>query len=83
MGVKRGRNGLRQILDGVEFPATRDAVVAAALDADADEEMMSALRAIPDAEYNQANEILRAVPLPERDPRSGTESARVQERRQG
>ena len=82
MGVKRGRNGLRQILDGVDFPMTRDAVVAEALGSDADEEIMSALRAMPDAEFNEANEILRAVPLPERDPRSGTESARAQERKQ-
>lgn len=82
MGVKRGRSGLRRILDGVEFPASRDAVVAAALDAGADEEIVSALRAVPDAEYNEAKEILGAVPLPEYEPGSHTESARAQERRE-
>ncbi|WP_017587700.1 DUF2795 domain-containing protein [Nocardiopsis ganjiahuensis] len=82
MGVKRGRDGLRKILDGVDFPETRDAVVAAALDAGADEEIMSALRAIPDAEYYEAKEILGAVPLPDREPGSHTETARSQEREQ-
>lgn len=82
MGVKRGRSGLRQILDGVEFPESRDAVVTAALNAGADEEIVSALRAIPDAEYNEAKEILGAVPLPEHEPGSHTESARAREREQ-
>lgn len=80
MGVKRGRSGLRQILDEMEFPETRDGVVAVALNTGADEEIVSALRAIPDAEYNEAKEILGAVPLPEYEPDSHTESARARER---
>ncbi|MEU3018409.1 MULTISPECIES: DUF2795 domain-containing protein [unclassified Nocardiopsis] len=80
MGVERGLTGLRNILDGLRFPVTRDAAVDAALEARADEEIVSALRAMPDAEYNEPKEILGAVPLPEREPRSHTESARARER---
>lgn len=80
MGVERGREGLRRILEGVRFPVTRDAVVDAALESGADEEMVSALRAMPAAEFNEENAILRAVPLPEDEPDSHTEAARVQER---
>ncbi|GHC71855.1 hypothetical protein GCM10007079_04640 [Nocardiopsis terrae] len=82
MGVKRGRSGLRQVLAGMDFPQPRDAVVTAALEAGADEEIVSALRSIPDAEYNEANEILGSVPLPEYEPGSHTESAQAQERDQ-
>ncbi|WP_087098570.1 DUF2795 domain-containing protein [Nocardiopsis sp. JB363] len=82
MGVERGLEGLRNVLEGMRFPVTRDAVVNAALDAEADEEMVSALRAMPAAEFNEANEILRAVPLPETEPDSHTEAARVRERDQ-
>lgn len=80
MGVERGLAGLRNVLEGVRFPVTRDSVVDAALDAGADEEMVSALRAMPAAEFNEANEILRAVPLPDTEPNSHTESARARER---
>ncbi|MFE1166410.1 DUF2795 domain-containing protein [Nocardiopsis sp. NPDC058789] len=80
MGVERGLDGLRKVLDGLGFPLTRDEAVAAALDAGADEEIVSALRAMPNAEYNEAKEILAAVPLPEREPGSHTESARSRER---
>ncbi|WP_017542721.1 DUF2795 domain-containing protein [Nocardiopsis prasina] len=82
MGVERGLDGLRRVLDGLGFPVTRDEAVAAALDAGADEEMVSALRSMPDAEYNEPKEILGAVPLPEREPGSHTESARARERGQ-
>lgn len=83
MGVERGREGLRRILEGMRFPVTRDEVVARALESDADEELMSALRAMPAAEFNEKNEILRAVPVPETAPDSHTESARVREQGRG
>lgn len=79
MGVERGREGLRRILEGVRFPVSRDAVVEAALESGADEELVSALRAMPAAEFNEKNAILRAVPLPEDEPDSHTESARARE----
>ncbi len=82
MGVERGRAGLRRILEGVAFPAGRDRLVAAALEADGDEELLSALRAMPPADFYEANEVLRAVPLPEDEPDSHTESARSRERPQ-
>ncbi|MBR8744731.1 DUF2795 domain-containing protein [Nocardiopsis sp. MG754419] len=80
MGVERGIEGLRRVLAGVRFPVSRDTVVTAALDAGADEEMVSALRAMPAAEFNEENEILRAVPLPDAEPDAHTEAARVRER---
>ncbi|KOX14060.1 DUF2795 domain-containing protein [Nocardiopsis sp. NRRL B-16309] len=82
MGVKRGVDGLRQILDAMDFPADKDTIVERALAADGDEEMLSALRSMPPADFNEPNEVLRAVPLPESEPRSHTESARARERGQ-
>lgn len=79
MGVERGREGLRRILEGVRFPVSRDAVVEAALESGADQELVSALRAMPAAEFNEENAILRAVPLPEDEPDSNTEAARSRE----
>ncbi|WP_017603612.1 DUF2795 domain-containing protein [Nocardiopsis alkaliphila] len=79
MGVERGREGLRRILEGVRFPVSRDAVVEAALESGADQELVSALRAMPAAEFNEENAILRAVPLPEDEPDSNTEAARARE----
>ncbi|GAB2481805.1 DUF2795 domain-containing protein [Nocardiopsis aegyptia] len=79
MGVKRGVDGLRQILDAMDFPADKDAIVERALAADGDEELVSALRAMPPADFYEPNEVLRAVPLPESEPGSHTESARARE----
>ncbi|CAL9471899.1 hypothetical protein SUDANB121_02869 [Nocardiopsis dassonvillei] len=82
MGVERGLAGLRRILEGIDFPADRDRIVAAALEAGGDEEVLSALRAMPPADFYEAEEVLRAVPLPEDEPDSHTESARSRERPQ-
>ncbi|MFD3685344.1 DUF2795 domain-containing protein [Nocardiopsis sp. NPDC058631] len=79
MGVKRGISGLRQILDQMDFPADKDQIVARALEAGADEEIVSALRAMPPAAFYEANEVLRAVPLPETE-NARTKSARARER---
>jgi len=81
MGVKRGVSGLRQILDQMDFPADKDTVVARALDAGGDEEILSALRAMPSADYYEAVEVLRAVPLPETED-ARTESAWTREHSQ-
>lgn len=80
MGVERGIEGLRRILKGVRFPVARDTLIDTALEAGADEEIVSALRAAPAAEYNEPNEVLRAVPLPDTEPGAHTESARARER---
>lgn len=77
MGVKRGLDGLRRILDGMTFPVGRDDVVERAMEEDGDEEMVSALRAMPPADFHEAEQILRAVPLQE-DPGARTEAARKQ-----
>ncbi|MFL1375735.1 MULTISPECIES: DUF2795 domain-containing protein [unclassified Nocardiopsis] len=81
MGVERGLAGLRRILEGIDFPADRDRIVAAALEANGDEEILTALRAMPPADFYEAKEVLAAVPLPETEPGSHTESARARERR--
>lgn len=65
MGVKRGLDGLRQVLDGMTFPVGRDDVVERAVDEGGDEEMVSALRAMPPADFHEAEQVLRAVPLRE------------------
>lgn len=79
MSVKRGREGLRRILDTVEFPVDQPTVVDLAQEAGADAELLSALRAMPPAVFNEPNEILRSVPVQDR-PHSHTESARARER---
>ncbi|GHD24640.1 DUF2795 domain-containing protein [Nocardiopsis kunsanensis] len=82
MGVKRGLDGLRDILGEVDFPVDKDAVVQHALDADADTEIVSALRAMPPAEYNEPNEVLRSVPLEGSEEGAQTEAARVRQARE-
>lgn len=77
MGVKRGLDGLRRILNGMSFPVGRDDVVEQAMEAGGDEEMVSALRAMPPADFYEAEQILRAVPLREA-PDAHTEAARKQ-----
>lgn len=82
MSVKRGVEGLKDILGEVSFPADKDRIVTHARDAGADEELLSALRSIPPAQYNQDEEVLRSVPLPRSETDSHTESARAQLRRE-
>ncbi|MFD6950305.1 hypothetical protein A6A08_02165 [Nocardiopsis sp. TSRI0078] len=82
MSVKHGIEGLQAILGEVDFPAGKDRIVEHARNADADEELLSALRAIPPADYNQPEEVLRSVPLPRSDTDSHPESARAQHRRE-
>jgi len=77
MGVKRGLDGLRQVLDGMTFPVGRDDVVGRAVEEGGDEEMVSALRAMPPADFHQAEQVLRAVPLRE-VPDARTEAAQKQ-----
>lgn len=82
MSVKHGIEGLRRILGEVSFPAGKDRILAQARDANADEELLSALRAMPPADYYQPEEVLRSVPLPRSDTDSSPESARAQQRRE-
>lgn len=82
MSVKRGIDGLQDVLGEVSFPAGKDQIVEHAREAGADEEMLSALRAMPPADYNEPNEVLRSVPLPRSDTDSHSESARAQLRRE-
>ncbi|MBB6121867.1 DUF2795 domain-containing protein [Nocardiopsis algeriensis] len=82
MGVKHGIEGLKDILGEVSFPVGKEQVVEHALEAGADKELMSALRSIPPADYNQPEEILRSVPIPRSDTDARPESAKAQTRRE-
>lgn len=78
MTVKRGVDGLQEILGGIPFPADKDAIVAGVQDAGGDREMLSAVQAMPPARYDEPNEVLRSVPL-QPEGRSRTESAKAQQ----
>ncbi|MEY9214541.1 DUF2795 domain-containing protein [Thermobifida halotolerans] len=62
MAVLNDTEALRKILNTVEFPASRDDVLAHAENAGASREILSALRAMPPATYAEADEVMRAVP---------------------
>ena len=46
----------------IDYPASKDALLRAAQDAEAPEEIIRALRAIPPEEYANRNEVIRSVP---------------------
>ncbi|MDA8371570.1 MAG: DUF2795 domain-containing protein [Nocardiopsaceae bacterium] len=82
MAVLRSIDGLKQVLSELDFPVDKDRIVVYAQDAGADEELLSALQSIPAADYNEPNEILRAVPTGRLAPEPRTESDRTQQRRE-
>ena len=65
--VSTTRDALYSALDGVDFPADKDALVAAAVTRGADEDTVRALRAVPPVEYGGQTEVLRAVRLREEE----------------
>lgn len=85
MTVLRNTGELKDVLSDLDFPADKDDVVAHAEQRGAGREVASALRAMPPAQYNQVEEVLRAVPLadPEVEDRSGTEGAQQRKGRSG
>jgi hypothetical protein len=52
---------LQRHLSGVDYPANRDALINAARDQGADEDVINALRRIPDREYDGPNAVSKAV----------------------
>ncbi len=54
---------IREALRSIDYPADKWALVAEAARAGADEETIRALRAMPQAEYANLNEVVRSVPI--------------------
>lgn len=52
---------VQKFLGGVDYPATRDALLAKAKDSGADDDIMRALEGIPDKEYDSPTAVSSAV----------------------
>lgn len=52
---------IQKFLGGVDYPASRDALLAKAKDSGADEDTLKALEGIPDKEYNAPTDVSSAV----------------------
>ncbi len=57
------RESLEATLSGVDFPASKDDLVAHAQNHGGDEATVRSLRALPVAEYENLTEIIRSAPL--------------------
>ena len=57
------RHRVREALNEVDFPATKDALVAAA-ERSGDEDAARAVRGLPLAEYGNYDEVLRSISTP-------------------
>lgn len=53
---------VRKALQGADFPAARNDLVAYATDRDVDEKTLTALAALPDGTYGSLDEVVEAVP---------------------
>ncbi|KIH98419.1 hypothetical protein LP52_13365 [Streptomonospora alba] len=73
--------GLKQILSGLDFPVGKDRIVEYAQEQGADRFLLSALQAMPPADFNEPNQVLRAVPQDELGGQKRDESDRAQQRR--
>lgn len=64
-------NRVRKALQGMDFPADKDALVTYAAERDEDSRAIQALRALPNGEYVNVDEVAYAVPQSpaEHDPR--------------
>ncbi|MDB5166687.1 MAG: hypothetical protein JWM37_759 [Candidatus Saccharibacteria bacterium] len=56
-----GQAGVDAVLVEVDFPATRDDLVEAAQDADADETVIVLFQSLPDVEYADRGEVNTAI----------------------
>jgi Protein of unknown function (DUF2795) len=69
---------LQHLVD-VDFPADKDALVAAAERHGAGDEVVRAIRAVPPVDYRNKDEVVRSLrldPAPHRDPGLASEQAR-------
>ncbi|MBB3662274.1 MULTISPECIES: DUF2795 domain-containing protein [Prauserella salsuginis group] len=53
---------VRKAIQGVQFPADKETLVAYAQERDADPRTLRALRALPERDYGNGDEVARAVP---------------------
>ena len=54
---------IKRALENLDFPASKDQILAAATDAGADDETLRALRALPPADYRNLAEVIRSAAL--------------------
>jgi hypothetical protein len=64
-------SGLDSLLEGMPLPARRDEIVEHAEVEGADEDLLAALRALPDHEYESADEVGEALNPIEPNPSAG------------
>ncbi|GAA1766467.1 MULTISPECIES: DUF2795 domain-containing protein [Streptomonospora] len=81
MAVLHDTEGLKRILSGLDFPVSKDRIVEYAQEQGADRYLLSALQAMPPADFNEPNEVMRAVPQDELGGQKRDESDRAQQRR--
>jgi hypothetical protein len=65
-------SGIEALLEGMPLPARRDEIVGHAEVEGADEDLLSALRALPDHEYESADEVGETLRSAEPDPRAAS-----------
>jgi hypothetical protein len=68
MPVRTTREALRAALIDVDFPATKEDLLATAQRNGADEETLRALRSIPPVDYHNMREVFLSVPFADEPP---------------
>ncbi|GAA4901284.1 DUF2795 domain-containing protein [Streptomonospora salina] len=81
MAVLHDLEGLKQILSGLDFPVGKERIVEYAQDQGADRFLLSALQAMPPADFDAPGEVLRAVPQDELGGQKRDDSDRAQQHR--
>jgi len=81
MAVLHDIEGLKRIVSGLDFPAGKERIVEYAQEQGADRYLLSALQAMPPADYNEPNEVLRAVPQDELGGQRRDDAERARQRR--
>lgn len=76
------RSHLKASLSAVDFPASKEQLVTYAETTGADEGTLSALRAMPPADYNNLTEVIRSVPLDKGTEEGQSSSDKAQQARQ-
>ncbi|NYI06030.1 DUF2795 domain-containing protein [Allostreptomyces psammosilenae] len=71
-----GIDRLRAVLDDVDFPLSKQRLVEHAERKGADEDVLGAIRALPLADYDNVDEVVRSVPRQEAAEEGQTESQR-------
>lgn len=72
---------IRAALDGLNYPASKDDVVAHATGKEADDSVVRMLRALPVAIYDNRNDVMAAVPFDQGETAGQSTEERMNERR--